>query len=65
MKSNMGGIDRILRVVVGLGLIGWGIKSGNPWFYIGAIPLVTALVSWCPAYVPFGLSTKKVATKEN
>ena len=55
----MGGIDRALRAVVGLGLIGWGVKSGNPWFYIGVIPLLTALIAWCPAYLPFGLNTKK------
>ena len=42
MQSNMGGIDRVLRAVVGVGLIGWGVKSGNPWFYIGVIPLFTA-----------------------
>jgi hypothetical protein len=59
MQRNMGGIDRAVRAVVGLGLIGWGVKSGNPWFYLGAIPLITAFVSWCPAYLPFGLNTKK------
>jgi hypothetical protein len=59
MKQNVGSVDRILRLVLGLGLVGWGYSSGNPWFYLGAIPLFTALIGWCPAYLPFGLSTAK------
>ena len=41
-------ISRILRVLVGLGLIGYGVYSGNAWFYLGVLPLVTALINWCP-----------------
>lgn len=59
MKQNVGGIDRILRLVVGLALIGWGVMTNNWWGAVGVIPLFTALVSWCPLYLPFGLSTKK------
>jgi len=59
MKANVGGIDRILRIVVGLAVIGWGIYSKNWLGAIGAIPLFTGLINWCPAYVPFGISTKK------
>ena len=59
MKQNVGGIDRILRLVVGLALIGWGVMTHNWWGAVGIIPLFTALVSWCPVYLPFGLSTKK------
>ena len=58
MKSNMGNIDRILRIVVGLALIAWALMSGNPWFYLGAIPLVTGIIGWCPAYLPLGMNTK-------
>jgi len=61
MKKNMGGIDRTLRLVVGAGLIGWAVVSGNPWGYVGAIPLVTALIGWCPAYLPFGIKTCRVS----
>lgn len=59
MKQNIGSIDRILRLVVGLAVIGWGIYAKNWWGAIGVIPLFTALINWCPAYTLFGLSTKK------
>ena len=59
MKANVGGIDRVLRIVVGLALIGWGIYARNCWGAIGAIPLFTGLIGWCPLYLPFGLSTRK------
>ncbi|MCW8891156.1 MAG: DUF2892 domain-containing protein [Sedimenticola sp.] len=59
MKKNMGGIDRGLRALVGIGLIAWGLGTQNWWGAIGIIPLFTAAISWCPAYLPFGLSTCK------
>ena len=37
-----------MRIVVGLALIGYGFYSGNAWFYLGAIPLITGLINWCP-----------------
>ena len=58
MTQNVGGIDRILRIVVGLVLISLVfIGPQTPWGWIGVIPLVTALIGWCPAYVPFGISS--------
>ena len=60
MKKNVGGIDRILRLVVGLVLIGWGVAMQNMWGIIGIIPLFTAAIGWCPAYLPFGISSCKV-----
>lgn len=62
MKQNVGGIDRILRLVVGLALIGWGVAAQNMWGLIGIIPLATAAIGWCPTYLPFGFSSCK--TKE-
>ncbi|VAY87920.1 Redox-active disulfide protein 2 [hydrothermal vent metagenome] len=41
-------MNRIIRIVVGLGLIGYGIYSGNVWFYLGSILLVTGIMNWCP-----------------
>jgi len=41
-------ISRIIRALVGLGLIGYGVYSGNAWFYLGALPLLTAIINWCP-----------------
>ncbi|MES9900785.1 MAG: DUF2892 domain-containing protein [Sedimenticola sp.] len=60
MKKNVGGIDRIVRVVVGLGLIGWGVATGNVWGAVGIVPLFTAAIGWCPAYLPFGIKTCKM-----
>ena len=57
MTKNVGGIDRILRIIVGLALIGWGIFAQNWLGAIGIVPLATALIGWCPAYLPFGIKT--------
>lgn len=57
MKTNMGSPDRIIRGIIGIGVIAWGFSAGSWWGALGLIPLVTALVSWCPAYVPFGISS--------
>ncbi len=59
MKKNVGGIDRILRLAVGLILLGWGVLAQNLWGLIGIIPLFTAAIGWCPAYLPFGISSCK------
>jgi hypothetical protein len=58
MKPNVGTIDRIIRVVAGLALIA-GAASGaiGAWGWIGLVPLATGLFRFCPAYLPFGLST--------
>jgi len=59
MKQNVGGIDRILRIVVGIALLGAGYYYQNLWGLVGLIPLGTALIGWCPLYLPLGLSTRK------
>ena len=59
MKQNVGGIDRTLRIIGGLAIIGWGVYAQNWWGAVGLVPLLTALIGWCPLYAPFGLSTKK------
>lgn len=58
MPTNVGGIDRALRIIVGLGLLSLvfiGPQTPLGWF--GLIPLATALIGFCPAYTLFGLST--------
>ncbi len=58
MTSNVGGIDRILRIVIGLGLIALVfVGPQTPWGWIGIVPLATGLIGWCPAYLPFGISS--------
>ena len=61
MKANVGGIDRIVRILVGLAVIGWGVYAQNWWGVIGAVALLTGLIGWCPMYLPFGLKTCKVS----
>ena len=55
MVKNLGTIDRALRIVAGLGLIGATLAGYLPaWGWIGVVPLATAAIGWCPAYLPFG-----------
>lgn len=63
MKTNVGGIDRGLRILVGLVLIGLAATGTiGLWGWIGVVPLATGSLGWCPAYLPFGIST--CATKK-
>ena len=58
MKANVGGIDRVLRILAGIVLVGMTLAGMiGPWGWIGVVPLATGLIGWCPAYAPFGLST--------
>ena len=58
MSRNVGGIDRVLRIVVGLVLIGLAVTGMVGWWgYLGAVPLLTGLIGWCPAYLPLGIKT--------
>ena len=57
MAANVGGIDKILRIVVGAGLIGWAATSGPIWAWVGIVPLATGLMGWCPLYPLLGMST--------
>jgi hypothetical protein len=58
MKVNEGTIDRVLRVIAGLVLIGLAASGTvGVWGWIGVVPLLTGLVGVCPAYSIFGIST--------
>jgi hypothetical protein len=59
MTQNMGSTDRTIRIVAGLAIIAWGIYAQSWLGVIGVIPLGTALLGWCPAYLPFGIRTNK------
>lgn len=59
MKANVGSTDRSIRIVLGLIIIGWGVMNANWLGAIGLVPLATAFMRWCPAYLPFGISTCK------
>ena len=58
MKSNVGGIDRMLRMVVGFVLIGLALTgSVGVWGWVGVVPLATGLFKFCPAYLLLGANT--------
>jgi hypothetical protein len=58
MKLNVGGIDRGLRIVVGLVLIGLTVAGQiGVWGWIGVVPLLTGAISFCPLYAVLGLNT--------
>ncbi|CAH0497556.1 DUF2892 domain-containing protein [Novosphingobium sp. CECT 9465] len=57
-KSNVGGIDRVLRIVVGLALIALVfVGPQTPWGWLGLVPLLTGFMRTCPLYSLIGLST--------
>lgn len=58
MKVNEGTLDRVLRVLAGAGILSLAfIGPQTPWAYLGAIPLITGLVGFCPAYALLGINT--------
>jgi hypothetical protein len=63
MIANIGSIDRVLRVTIGLALIAYAIPLGFPhtgwnWVgWIGVVPLATAMVGLCPLYSVIGVSS--------
>ena len=61
MNLNVGGIDKVLRIVAGLALVAWALFAGGPvWAWIGVVPLATGLINFCPAYALLGLNTCKI-----
>ncbi len=60
MKNNVHPIERIIRVVLGIGLISIVfVGPQTPWGWLGLVPLVTGLIGWCPPYAMLGISTCK------
>jgi hypothetical protein len=60
MKQNVGGIDKAVRIIVGIALLSmlFLMEGSAKWFgLIGLVPLGTALIGWCPLYTVLGLST--------
>ncbi|MBP1763272.1 MAG: hypothetical protein H6Q65_330 [Firmicutes bacterium] len=57
MKRNVGGVDRVFRFVIGVVIILAGLYYKSWWGLIGILPLATAALRWCPAYLPFGFTT--------
>ena len=59
MKYNVGKTDRVIRAILGVGIIISGFYFQSWWGVVGIVPLFTAAKSWCPIYLPFGISSCK------
>lgn len=57
MNRNVGPADRVARIVLGIAVLVAGSVLGSWWGLVGLVPLATGLIGWCPAYLPFGIST--------
>lgn len=64
MTKNVGKIDMIIRIALGLiiGIVGFYFKSW--WGMIGIVPFLTAFIGFCPAYLPFGINTSGKKTEK-
>ena len=59
MRLNVGSADRVIRMIVGVAICAAGWHYHGWWGLIGLVPIITAAIGWCPAYLPIGLSTRK------
>lgn len=59
MKANVGGLDKNLRIVLGIIVIALGFIFQSWWGVIGVVLLATGILNFCPAYLPLKVSTKK------
>ena len=64
MKLNVGGIDRIARIAIGLVLLGLAANGTVGWWgWLGIVPLATGAIGWCPPYALFGFNTCAMKAK--
>jgi hypothetical protein len=63
MPCNVGGIDRIARIIAGIAIIGAGVYLQSWWGAVGAVPLLTGAIGMCPLYFPLKLSTCQAEDK--
>jgi hypothetical protein len=62
MEKNVGSADKVVRVIIGLGLLSmlfWVQGDAKWWGLIGIVPLFTVAIGWCPAYALLGIKTCK------
>lgn len=58
MTKNVGGADKIIRIIVGVALLAlFAMDQSKWWGLIGIVPLATALLGWCPLYTVLGVKT--------
>ncbi|MEN9472325.1 MAG: hypothetical protein RLZZ495_414 [Pseudomonadota bacterium] len=64
MKPNVGGLDRIIRIVLGVVLLGLAATGTVGWWgWLGVVPLATGALGWCPPYAIFGFNTCAIKKK--
>jgi hypothetical protein len=61
VKTNVGGVDKVIRIVVGLIIIALGIVYKSWWGLVGVLILGTGVLNFCWLYIPLGISTRKTA----
>lgn len=59
MKCNVGKTDKAIRIIAGLLIGAAGYYYQSWWGLIGLVPFLTAILNWCPLYIPFGIKTCK------
>ena len=58
MKRNIGNIERVIRVIVGAGILSLAfVGPQSLWALLGIVPILTGLIGWCPPYHLFGINT--------
>ena len=61
MKINEGGLDRVVRMIAGLGILSLAfVGPHTPWAYLGVIPLLTGIIGFCSAYALLGVNTSGI-----
>jgi len=61
--KNIGSADKTIRIILALVIFGAGYYYQSWWGLVGLVPLLTAIISWCPAYSIFGIRTCRTNTK--
>jgi hypothetical protein len=61
MKANVGRTERLIRFAVGVVIVAIGVAYESWWGAVGLVPIVTALVGWCPPYALLGIDTRSTA----
>jgi len=64
LEPNVGRKDRLIRIIAGVVIVGLGLYFKSWWGLIGLLAIATAILRWCPAYVPLKMDTREPEEKE-
>jgi hypothetical protein len=65
MKKNIGNVERIVRVVLGIAILSLAfVGPRSPWAFLGILPIVTGAIGYCPPYALFGIDSTTPARGE-